>query len=210
MMRDKIIQMLTSKGVTVPENPSDEFLIGALAGGRYGKETAVPTTPTPASQGNGFVEPLLGCNPQEVSPARAGAVFAQYARGLCDTENCDLTTAWNKAKILKPELFARLQEGNAENSTLQNEDKPKVQAVPLASKAFVAAQFSLPTNVDNGIFEAAWKANGSQSERVNSQNIFHGLVVYYATKSRQTVESARRQVIDDFPALARAAGQTIA
>jgi len=150
---------------------------------------------------------LLGCDPKEVSPARAGAVFAQFAKKLCTDERIDLTQAWKKAATLHPDLLARLHEDTpAEAAPLSNAtDRP----APLAQKPFTALAFQLPANVDNSVFEAAWQANGSQSIRVDFKKIFLGLVTFIAQKQSVSADVARRQVQDDYPALARFAGEAV-
>ena len=68
---------------------------------------------------------------------------------------------------------------------------------PLAQKAFTAMAFQLPMDVDDSVFEAAWRANGNQSVRANFKKIFMGLVVFIASKQGVSVAVARRQVQDD-------------
>jgi len=57
-----------------------------------------------------MTNPLLGCDPKEVSPARAGAVFSEFAKKLSTKSGIGFNAAWSRAKLLHPDLHARLGE----------------------------------------------------------------------------------------------------
>jgi hypothetical protein len=154
-----------------------------------------------------MTNPLLGCDPKEVSPARAGAAFAQFAKQLCADEGVDLTQAWQKAAKLHPDLLARLRENTPAEVPAVANDAPR--PAPLAQKQFTALAFQLPSNVDGSVFEAAWRANGNQAIRVDFKKIFLGLVTFIAQKQGVSVAVARRQVQNDYENLARAAGESV-
>lgn len=160
-----------------------------------------PAAPQPQPK-KPMTSPLLGCDPREVSPARAGAAFSEFAKKLCTEQGIDLTQAWNRAKLLHPDVHARMIEKTPAEPALSN------STVPRTRKAFVAPAFKLPHTVDDDVLEAAWIANGSQSAHVDSQKTFLGISTLYMRKKGLSVSAARRAVQEDFPALARAAGQT--
>ncbi|HSY20263.1 MAG TPA: hypothetical protein VK815_18100 [Candidatus Acidoferrales bacterium] len=154
-----------------------------------------------------MTNPLLGCDPKEVSPARAGAVFSEFAKNLCTKDGIDFTAAWNKAKELHPDLHARMCEGSAKPSTLDNDETPPARPAPLAQKAFLLPAFYLPPVTSDEIFSVAWAANGNQSVAVDPKKVFLKLVAYTMQTNGLNAADARRQLQDNFPQLARAAGQ---
>ena len=152
-----------------------------------------------------MTDTLCGCDPAEISPARAGAIFSEYAKSLCTSEGLDFTAAWNKAKLLHPELHGRLCQG-ATSSPLANDTKPAAY-VPLAQKSFLLPAFYLPPITSDEIFSVAWAANGNQSVTVDPKKIFLKLVAYTMQTRGVNADIARRQMFDDYPQLTRAAGQ---
>jgi hypothetical protein len=157
-----------------------------------------------------MTEPLLGCDPKEVSPARAGAAFAEFAKQMATEQNMDLTAAWSRAKKLKPELAARMCErdpvADAQPGALAND---AAMPVPPAAKAFIAAAFHLPQNVDSEVLNQAWRANGSQYVRVDAKKSFLAICTYIMKKQGLSAAAARRQAQEDFPELARYAGEQL-
>jgi len=157
-----------------------------------------------------MTEPLLGCDPTEVTPARAGAVFAQEASRMCKDEGIDLTAAWNKTKLLHPELHARMCEkpASAAPATLANDLAP-VGRVPIASKSLLLPAFNLGPLTSDEDFSTAYAANSFQSVRVDAKKTWLALLTAIMKKQSCTVDVAKRQLQEDQPALARAAGQQL-
>lgn len=151
-----------------------------------------------------MINPLLGCAASEVSPARAGAVFSEFAKKLATEQNLDITTAWRRARELHPDLYQRLAEKDSPPPTSPLENATQTFPVPLAAKSLIAPRFYLPISVSNEDFTIAYRANGGATD-VNPQKIFEALVVAKATKQKVTVDEARRIVADQFPNLAAAA-----
>jgi len=153
-----------------------------------------------------MMNPLLGCDPKEVSPARAGAVFAEFAKNRAAEKGIDLTQAWREAKELHPDLHARLCEAAPTTpTTLAN--TIQTPAIPLASKSLLLPAFHLPPLTSDEVFSAAYRANGNQSSKIDSQKTFMALVAYTIQKLNVNAAAARRQVREDYPELARVAGQ---
>lgn len=169
-----------------------------------------------------MTEPLIGCDPREVSPARAGAAFAEFAKQLCIDQGLDLTAAWSKAKKLKPELAARMcdrADAALPNAVQVNFGYPQAVAAspyvgtpapsaPLAAKPFIAPAFQLPLGVSNDVFTAAWVANGQQSVRVDFKKVVAGVCAALMKSTGQPVAVVRRQMFDEYPNLCRFAGET--
>ena len=155
---------------------------------------------------------LLGCDPKEVSPARAGATFSEFAKKLATESGIDFTAAWNRAKLLHPDLHARMCEKPpaepAEPSALGN----SILGAPVPpglSKAFQLPLMQLPSDTTDAEFQAAWNANGCKSSPLDAQNVFLALVAFTAGQQNVTVAIARRMVQDRFPGLAAVAGQKV-
>lgn len=148
---------------------------------------------------------LLGGDPAEFTPAQAGAAFSGEVSRLVREDGLDLNAAWKKAKLMHPETHARLCEGANPTTAIANERQP---VIPLASKALILPQFKLPAATSDEIFKAAYAANGYQSMRVDLQKVFMALVSYTMQTQKVPSASARSMVIEAYPDLAKAAGQT--
>ena len=166
---------------------------------------AQASQPTNRNKTLTMTEPLLGCDPKEVSPARAGAAFAQEAKRICNDDGVDFTSAWTKCKQLHPELHSRMCEKSPDVAVANSAPPP----VPFAQKPFTALAFQLPSNVADDIFSAAFRANGNQAIKVDFKKVFLGLVTYVGMKQKVSAAVARRQVQDDYPNLARMAGESL-
>jgi hypothetical protein len=82
-------------------------------------------------------------------------------------------------------------------------------AVPLASKLLLLPAFHLPPTTSDEVFSVVYRANGNQSMKIDSQKIFMALVSYTIQKTGLKVADARCQVREDYPELARVAGQMV-
>jgi hypothetical protein len=60
---------------------------------------------------------LLNGDPQDFTPAQCGAQFAQEARRISDEQKIDLPAAWRAARLLHPDVHARLCQGALANAT---------------------------------------------------------------------------------------------
>lgn len=158
-----------------------------------------------------MISPQLGCDPKEVSPARAGAAFSEYAKKLATDRGIDFTQAWNQAKLLEPELHTRMCETTpAGASPLSNGGTPGPAQTDwlLANKPFIATAFHLPANVDNGVLTAAFKGNGNQFVKVSADKVFLAVQTYLMQKNGLTAAIAHGQMLADYPELALFAKQT--
>jgi len=197
---------LSGKGIHVPQDASDADTLN-LIGAALDNRPSAPAPPPPAP--GGYVEPLLGTHPDNVTPARAGAVFAQYAKQLCDSEGCDISEAWEKSKLLKPELYARLMSGAPADDALDNSFLARTDLkVPPAMKPFAAPALHLPTNVPDDVLNAAWSANRGQIAKVDSLMTFTGVMKYLMEKRGLSAAAARSEICDNYPDLYRSAGQS--
>ncbi len=160
---------------------------------------------------------LIGCDPKEVSPARAGAAFSEFAKKLATEQGMDFTAAWNRAKLIHPDLHARMCEGAnpdssaAPKAALTNAagtPQPPIKTVLAAAKPLVAGAFHLPPNVDEELLNMAYTANGGQWLRVDASKVFMGVQMFMMKSKGLKPTDARLQVIQDFPELALFAKQT--
>jgi hypothetical protein len=184
-----------------------DFVLGVESGQPLSNEqTDVPTDKNKNNMAK--FSKLLGGDPAEFTPAQAGAAFASETSRMVREEGLDLTKAWAKAKMMHPEVHARMCEAANPTSVVSNDDPmPTLPPVPTGSKSLRLPAFHLPPTTSNEIFTVAWRANGNQSMSVNSQAVFHALVVYFAKTQSVPVATAQRMVVDEYPELARKAGQ---
>lgn len=153
---------------------------------------------------------LLGCDPKEVSPARAGAAFSEFAKKLSTEQGLDFTAAWNRAKLLHPDLHARMCEGApADPAALPNGGTPRPLAKTFlaSSKPLVAGAFHLPPDVDDDLLNSAYAANGGQHAKVDPAKVFQGVMIFLMKRDGLTATDARLQMIHDYPELALFAKQ---
>jgi len=111
---------------------------------------------------------------------------------------------------MHPELHARMCEKPADDApaTLANDLAP-VGRVPIASKSLLLPAFNLGPLTSDEDFSTAYAANSFQSVRVDAKKTWLALLTAIMKKQSCTVDVAKRQLQEDQPALARAAGQQL-
>lgn len=139
---------------------------------------------------------LLGRDAQEVTPAQAGAWFAEEAKRIALKQNIDLAKAWQIAKKLHPEAHARLCEGAQPTVTMAN---AAMQPIGIPSVANLK-KLGLPPDASYEEWITAYRANGNETEKRASAVIFNALkkLVGGATE-----EIARKRTAERFPVLAK-------
>jgi pyruvate/2-oxoglutarate dehydrogenase complex dihydrolipoamide acyltransferase (E2) component len=150
------------------------------------------------------VSKLLGCDPQEVSPPRAGAVFAEAAKNLAEEQGIDLTAAWRKMKALEPDLHARMTQRDENDST------PVANAAQVfvpRNKATFLPTLGLPADTTDDEFAAIVRANGGTRMPLKARTIFPALVAAVAKEKAISVALARRDVLARFKDLSKDAGE---
>lgn len=146
-------------------------------------------------------------NTEDMTQSHAASVFQAEVSRLVREQGMSLSEAWAQVKSTEPELYDRIgQKDKATAASALGNATPVVTA-PLSSKAFLLPRFHLPESTSDDVFTQAYAANGNQAARVDSQKIFMGLVAYTMKQKGVNVDAARRQIQEDFPALAAAAGQ---
>ena len=150
---------------------------------------------------------LLNRDPKEVTQSRAAAVWLAEINRMVRSDGLSLSDAWNQLRETEPELHARISDKtDAAADALENGDgTPQRPALPRLStqKPFIARAFRLPVDVDDGVLNAAWVGNGSQSVRVDADKVFHAIATYLMKTKGCNVEAARSQMCDDYPELCR-------
>lgn len=155
-----------------------------------------------------MIDNLLGCDPREVTPQRAGATFSEFVHATCKDTGRPFSECWTKAKTLHPELFARMcNQDRGQAATV--EAPPQSTAIPFAQKASILPSLKLPANTSDAVFSTAWMANGAQANKLNAQKVFMALVTTTAIDQKLGIQVARRTVKDTYPELTAAAGETI-
>ena len=221
--QQKVINVLQSRGLNISDNADVDEIVRVVAGLKFkpaaspAADSAAPAPAQPAFQiPEAYADPgtqpttlqtvskVTTADVSAMTPSRAGALFAEAVRKIMAEQDLTLTAAWSKTKLLYPELTARMCDNGA--AALANDD-PQLPAVPLASKAFLLPLFYLPQNTSDDLFTAAFRANRSQTLRVNSKDIWTGVAVYLMKTQGLSADNAHRQMRDDYPQLARAAGQ---
>jgi hypothetical protein len=155
---------------------------------------------------------LLQLDTNDVTPARAAATFQKEVSRLVREDGLSLSDAWAQVKTLEPDLLARISAKNpgADSSALPNGDGWRVPtpfSAVASNKADIARKFLLPANVDEALIKAAWRGNGSQYASVDFIKVFLGVQTQLMQTTGLSSDLARRQMYEDFPALAKTANQ---
>lgn len=150
---------------------------------------------------------LLGCDPQEVSPARAGAVFAEGAKALAEKDNTDLTAAWRKMKALEPDLHARMTQTGEQSESAAVANAAPAQVFVPKNKDVLLPMMGLPADTTDGEFAAIVRGNGGTRAPLNAKGAWPYLTAHIATRDGVSQAAARSTAIDKFRSLAQAAGE---
>lgn len=148
-------------------------------------------------------------DPSTLTREEATSLFQQKVQEIMSEYGItDVSAAWAKARALNPTLYARLCQGRQPvPESLTNDDTMALPVPSGPAKAFYCGQLKLPPIVPDDVFAAAWRANRNRFPSPNYQDVFLAVVVALAKKYDRTIPVARREAIDAYPLLAKAAGE---